>query len=95
MILDRVNLNGVTVRLTLAEGRIAAIDPTSGPATQTVLPLLVEAHVHLDKAFTIARCRPDEPGLFGAINAMVRDKGNWTANDLRHRIGQGMNEAYA
>ena len=95
MILDRVNLNGVTVRLTLAEGCIAAIEPASGPATQTVLPLLVEAHVHLDKAFTITRCRPDEPGLFGAIIAMLRDKGNWTADDLRRRIGQGMDEAWA
>lgn len=94
MILDRVNLNGATVRLTLAEGRIAAIDPTPGPANRTVLPLPVEAHVHLDKAFTIARCRPDAPGLFGAIAAMIRDKGNWTAEDLRARMTTGMDEAW-
>jgi cytosine deaminase len=95
MILDAVNLGGRTVRLTLTQGRIAAIDPAPGPATQTVLPLPVEAHVHLDKAFTIGRCRPEAPGLFGAIDAMIRDKGNWTADDLRRRIGQGMDEAYA
>ncbi len=95
MILDRVNLNGATVRLTLADGRIAAIDPAFGPATQTVLPLPVEPHVHLDKAFTIARARANKPGLFGAIEAMAADKANWTADDLRTRITEGMTEAWA
>ncbi len=95
MILDPVNLNGTTVRLALADGRITAIDPTSGPATQTILPLPVEPHVHLDKAFTIARARADKPGLFGAIEAMAADKANWTADDLCARIGAGMAEAWA
>ena len=95
MILENVNLGGQTVRLTLSDGRIAAIDPTPGPATQTVLPLPVEPHVHLDKAGTIARCRPDAPGLFGAIDAMARDKANWTADDLHTRIEAGMLEAWA
>ena len=94
MILENVNLDGQTVRLTAAAGRIAAIDPTPGPATQTILPLPVEPHVHLDKAGTIARCRPDAPGLFGAIDAMARDKANWTADDLRARIEAGMQEAW-
>lgn len=94
-ILEAVNLGGQTVRLTLASGRIAAIEPTPEPATQTVLPLPVEPHVHLDKAGTIARCRPDAPGLFGAIEAMARDKANWTAGDLRTRIAAGMEEAWA
>jgi cytosine/creatinine deaminase len=95
MILAAVNLNGRAARLTLAKGRIAAIDPVPGPATGTVIPLPVEAHVHLDKAFTIARCRPDAPGLFGAIEAMAQDKANWTPPDLRARIGAGMAEAWA
>ncbi len=94
MILDRVNLNGATVRLTLADGRIAAVDPAFGPATHTVLPLPVEPHVHLDKAFTIARARTTAPGLFGAIEAMAADKTNWTADDLRTRIEAGMVEAW-
>lgn len=95
MILEDVNLDGQTVRLTLSGGKIAAIEPTFGPATHTILPLPVEPHVHLDKAGTIARCRPDAPGLFGAIDAMARDKANWTADDLRTRIAAGMEEAWA
>jgi cytosine/creatinine deaminase len=94
MILDAVNLDGATVRLTLSNGRIAAIDPAPGPASRTLLPLLVEAHVHLDKAFTISRCRPTAPGLFGAIEAMIGDKANWTTDDLRTRIGLGLTEAW-
>ena len=100
LVLDRVNLNGATVRLALSDGRIATIDPVTGPAgpdtaTQTVIPLPVEAHVHLDKAFTIHRARADKPGLFGAIEAMGRDKPHWTPLDLRTRIEAGMQEAWA
>ena len=95
MILESVNLGGQTVRLTLSDGRIAAIEPTPGPATHTALPLPVEAHVHLDKAFTIARARADKPGLFGAIEAMAADKANWTPLDLLTRIEDGMAEAWA
>lgn len=94
MILDGVHLDGATVRLTLSGGKIAAIDPSPGLATQTILALLVEPHSHLDKAFTIARCRPAAPGLFGAIEAMAEDKAIWTAKDLRNRIEAGMQEAW-
>lgn len=95
MILENVNLGGQTVRLTLSGKTIAAIEPTPGPATQTALPLPVEPHVHLDKAFTIARAPATAPGLFGAIDAMARDKANWTPLDLVTRIEDGMAEAWA
>ncbi|NJS38169.1 MAG: amidohydrolase family protein [Rhodobacteraceae bacterium] len=95
MILENVNLGGQTVRLTLSGPTIAGVEPTQGPATQTVLPLPVEPHVHLDKAFTIARAPAEAPGLFGAIDAMARDKANWTPLDLMTRIEDGMAEAWA
>ncbi|WP_135449794.1 amidohydrolase family protein [Tabrizicola caldifontis] len=95
MILDAVNLNGATVRLVLEDGRIAAIEPMPGPATQTAIPLPVEPHVHLDKAFTIHRARADRLGLFGAIEAMAADKARWTPLDLLTRIEDGMAEAWA
>ncbi len=95
MILENVNLGGQTVRLTLSGRTISGVEPTPGPATQTVLPLPVEPHVHLDKAFTIARAPAEAPGLFGAIDAMARDKANWTPLDLLTRIEDGMAEAWA
>lgn len=95
MILDTVNLDGRTVRLTMDAGRIAAIEPVKGAPTQTVVSLPVEAHVHLDKAFTIHRARAEKPGLFGAIEAMAADKARWSALDLRTRIEEGMQEAWS
>jgi cytosine deaminase len=41
------------------------------------LPGLVEPHAHLDKTYTIERCRPAEPGLLAAIRAM-QDRRHWT-----------------
>lgn len=63
MFLDHVDLNGTTLRLTLAEGRISAICPLPGPATRTAIPLPVAPQVHLDKAFTIHRAQTGKPGL--------------------------------
>jgi len=94
-ILSALNLNGQTVGITLDGARIAAVTPEAGPARATIIPLPVEPHVHLDKAFTAHRAPRTEPGLFGAIAAMAEDKRHWTADDLRARIHQGLSEAHA
>lgn len=88
-------LDGTTVRLTVAEGRITQILPVAEPARAVILPLAIDPHVHLDKCFTAGRCRATKPGLFGAIEAMAGDKANWTHDDLYHRITRGLAEAYA
>ena len=93
--LSQIYLDGRTVALRLDHGRIAAVDPAPGPATHVILPLPIDPHVHLDKTFTAHRCRAAKPGLFGAIEAMATDKVNWTEADLRHRINQGLRDAYA
>jgi cytosine/creatinine deaminase len=93
--LSSLHLNGRTVSLRLDQGRIAAIEPAPGIAKHVILPLPIDPHVHLDKTFTAHRCRASKPGLFGAIEAMAADKANWTEDDLRARIGQGMVDAYA
>jgi cytosine deaminase len=93
--LSALNLNGRTVDVTLDGARIAAVTPSPSPARATILPLPVEPHVHLDKAFTAHRAPRLAPGLFGAIEAMERDKPLWTADDLRARMDQAMAEAHA
>ena len=65
-----VLLNGRTVDIALRDGKIASISPAVGTAQQVLLPLPVDPHVHLDKTFTANRCKPEIPGLFGAIEAM-------------------------
>jgi cytosine deaminase len=91
--LSALHLNGRTVSLTLAEGRIAAITPVEKPARAVVLALPIDPHVHLDKTFTIQRCRPTKPGLFGAIEAMAADVPGWTESDILARGGLALAEA--
>ncbi|MFN3846329.1 MAG: amidohydrolase family protein [Paracoccaceae bacterium] len=93
--LSHVLVNGQTVAVTLAGGRIAALTPVAGPAQMVMMPLVADPHVHLDKCFTAHRCRSAKPGLFGAIEAMAADKVLWTATDLQARITQGLEDAYA
>lgn len=73
------------------------VDMVAGdPATpRVVMPALVEAHCHLDKCHTIQRMEGIGGDLREAIKAQVADKGNWTADDLRARVGRGMDEVIA
>lgn len=90
--LRRINLDGQVVRMTLRGGYIAEISPDTGEATQTIIPLLIEPHVHLDKFDIATRARAMEPGLFGAIDATEADKKNWSEADLRERINRALGE---
>ncbi len=90
---NHVLLNGRTVALSLQQGRIAAIEPRPGPARHVAIPLPVDPHVHLDKTFTVGRCKSARPGLFGAIDAMEADFANWSEEDLRSRMGSALKEA--
>lgn len=49
-----------------------------GPAGALTLPGPVEPHAHLDKTFTIERCRPAQAGLLPAIHAMHEDRRHWS-----------------
>lgn len=91
---SHISLNGQTVAISVRNDRIADIIPQNGPAQQIAIPPLVEPHVHLDKSFTVSRCRPEKSGLFGAIEAMQADVVNWTDTDLRMRMSRGLEEAY-
>ena len=55
-----------------------------------VLPGLVEAHAHLDKAFIGPRLGAVRPGLLGAIEAIISDRERWTREDLHARMQRGL-----
>jgi cytosine deaminase len=89
--------------LTLTTARIASVEPetTQGPAPgdwdvqgAPVLPGLIDAHTHLDKTFTLPRMGVVQPGLLGAIDAMMTDRLGWTAADLHERASRGLEWAY-
>jgi cytosine/creatinine deaminase len=83
--------------LTIREGRIAEVRQSSDPAHdlpsvpttdlngRLVLPGFVDAHVHLDKAFTWDRAPNPRGEFWDAIEALSQDKENWTEEDLYRR----------
>ncbi len=67
----RANGEPLLADLAFRDGRIAALTPTDQPtpglwdlAGALTLPGLVEPHAHLDKTFTIERCRPAQAGCW-------------------------------
>lgn len=82
--------------------RLEAHDPRrADTATDTplpgavLLPPLVEAHAHLDKAYTVHRAPPTGPGLLAAIEATQADSARWSADDLARRARRALHEAWA
>ena len=88
------------------EGRIAVVvaagrgdfgeAPRAALAGSIVLPLLVDAHTHLDKAH-IWRRAPNPTGDFAAaLDAVAADRAaNWTAGDVAARMEFCLRTAYA
>src|SRR5476651_1993801 len=59
-----------------------------------VWPTLIDIHAHLDKAHTVERS-PNVDGTFNnARLGAAADRANWTAADLRRRMGFGLRTAY-
>lgn len=90
-------------RIAIAHGRIAQLVPMPAalPADGAwnlqgtlALPGFVDAHTHLDKAFTLPRMKNVQPGLLGAIDAMLADRSRWTEADVRERAARGLQWAW-
>lgn len=91
-------------RLAIDAGRVHSVQPTAqAPAPSAAawdaagalaLPGFVDAHTHLDKAFTLPRMQQVQPGLLGAIDAMLADRVNWTPADVRERAARGLQWAW-
>jgi cytosine/creatinine deaminase len=90
--------------LQLAHGRVASVQPMGAPTPDLdgewdlsgapVLPGLVDAHTHLDKTFTLPRLGRVQPGLLGAIDAMMTDRLGWTPADVRVRASRALDWAH-
>jgi cytosine deaminase len=79
--------------IAIADGQIQAIAPViEAPCDQTidaqrslVIPGLVDAHIHLDKALLLDRC-PAQAGTFAeALQETLRLKQGFTVEDIRQR----------
>jgi len=91
-------------RLAIEAGHVQSVQPvrdTDMPAAsgwdaagRLALPGFVDAHTHLDKAFTLPRMKQVQPGLLGAIDAMLADRVHWTPADVRERASRGLQWAW-
>jgi cytosine deaminase len=92
------------VDITVVDGKIQQIETSSANAAglpvwnaagALTMPLMVDAHTHLDKTLTRSRMGNITPGLLGAIQAMMLDRAHWTVEDVYQRANQGLNWSYA
>jgi cytosine deaminase len=91
-------------RIELANGRVTRTTPMAVDVAvhreswdvqgALVLPGMVDAHTHLDKAFILPRIGAVKPGLLGAIDAVLADRAHWTHADLRARAERGLQWAW-
>ena len=94
-------LRGVTlagragrVDLTLCAGRIASITRSAERDGGLALPLMSDAHVHLDKTFVAHRLPRQAVTLEDAIQISEVDKASWDADDIRSRASRALHSAY-
>lgn len=91
-------------RVAIEAGRVRSVEPAVAAAPlppdawdlagALALPCFVDAHTHLDKAFTLPRMKQVRPGLLGAIDAMLADRVHWTPADVRERASRGLQWAW-
>lgn len=84
--------------LGIADGRFAVPSadwPVVDASERMALPPFTDAHVHLDKAFTIGRTGMGDGTLLGAIRVMAADADNWMADDLLARMRHAASRALA
>ena len=95
-VLEAVAVAGAPERvdIAVADGRITAIMPSAGGDGGLVTPLFADAHVHLDKTYTVERLNGSVNGLFDAIALMEEDMRQWTVDDIRNRAGRALEAAY-
>ena len=82
------------VDLTVRAGRIASITPSVHRDGGLALPLMSDAHVHLDKTFVAHRLPRQAMTLADAIEIAEADKGSWDASDVRSRASRALRSAY-
>ena len=93
------------VDIEIRQGRIAAIMPAGGSATENasinldhgmVWPCFVEAHTHLDKGHIWPRAANPDGTFQGALNTVMADRAvNWSATDVATRMDFALRCAYA
>jgi len=68
--------------------------PPGTSARGTLIPALVDVHVHLDKTYTLDETGPAYGDLATAIALMADHQAGWTPQGLERRMRRGLEESY-
>lgn len=81
--------------ITLADGRVAAVEPARDPKPRGMLvSAAVDAHVHLDKNYSVREVGPANGDLFAAIGRMEKQRALWNVEDIAARMERGLQQAW-
>lgn len=87
-------------RIAVAQGHL--VDPATLPeapvidaAGWSLLPRLVDAHVHLDKAFSLSQTGMGDGTLGGAMAVFAPAARRWSGPEIRARMARALNMAFA
>ena len=84
-----------TFDLWVEAGHVISIAPSTEPARGTLVSAFVDAHVHLDKAYTVAAAGAAHGDLMRAIARCAAQRPSWTPADLRLRMSRALEDAWA
>lgn len=78
----------------LEGGRVNRVVPSFEPLRGTLLSAFVDAHVHLDKTYTVADLGAARGDLRAAIERSATQRLSWTADDVQRRMGRALDDAW-
>lgn len=82
----------------LAGGLVTRIEPCAAAggalASATLVPALVDMHVHLDKTHVVELTGSCDGDLFRAIDLMAAHRANWSFDDIGARMEIALKQAY-
>lgn len=71
------------------------VEPAGAARARQVWPGLIDVHTHLDKGHIWPRAENPDGTFEGAMAAVLADRPNWTAADIRRRFDFALRCAYA
>lgn len=83
-----------TFDVVLQGGTVQSIRPSAAPARGLLMSAPVDAHVHIDKSYTVEDVGAAEGNLFAAITRMAEHRATWTTASLTPRMGRAVQEAW-
>jgi cytosine/creatinine deaminase len=86
--------DGQAFDVVLDRGRVVGVREVDGEPQRTLVSGLVDAHVHIDKNFTVAEVGAVHGDLFAAIERSAAHRPRWTPEALRERMERALAQAW-